>query len=65
MTTTEYYKHARGLGFGAADCLKLAREAWTLDETSRLRNLPPPSAAHVERDGSGLPTVLSFSIKVF
>ena len=65
MTTTEYYKHARSLGFSAADCIRLARDAWTLDEASRLRNLPPPSAVHVERDGSGLPTVLSFSIKAF
>ena len=65
MTVAGYFRHARGLGFGAADCLRLARGAWALDEASRLRKLPTPGAAHIERDGSGLPTMLSFSIKVF
>lgn len=66
LTTLDYYRTARSLGFRAADCLKLARGAVALDEASRLARLPPPGAASYEIvPDSAAPVRLSFSIKVF
>lgn len=66
MTVRDYYRHARSLGFGAEDCLRLARQAVAADMAARRARLPPPGSASHEfmPDGSGH-IKLSFSITVF
>lgn len=63
----DYYHHTRSLAaFPAADCLRMAREAFALDEASRRARLPAPGAASYEVMPNGDNFVrLSFSVKVF
>ena len=68
MTTKGYYAHARSLGaFAAENCLRLARQAVSLDEAAEQTKAADvgPSLVCYETLSDSDPVQLSFSIKVF